>query len=397
MASLVRDPKAIALLLAATLTVMSNATISPALPGIEAQFADTPDAALLTRLLVTAPSLTVALLAPFAGIMADRIGRRAQLLSGMALYALTGTAGYWLGDLHAILASRFLLGVAVALIMTSQTALVADYFEGEQRGRFMGYQIAATNFGGFVVVGLAGYLAAISANTPFMIYGLAALYIPIVWAFTGREDKQPHAYSRRLRSAETGTWKAALAGVALLAGVTFVLFYLVPTQLPYYLARKGLPEATATGQIIALLTLSGGVAGLFFGNVHARLGPGMTPALGYTAMALGFALMGLTSTLPLFSLAGLLIGVGVGLVMPNFMTRAFSVVPPHRRGVASGTMTSAIFLGQFVSPLATDPLRAIIGYEQLFLGGALVLIALAAMCATILRVRHPAATAETKA
>ena len=63
-----RDPRVLALLMAASLTTMANATISPALPGLQRLFAGDPDAALLTRLLVPAPSLSVALVAPFAGL-----------------------------------------------------------------------------------------------------------------------------------------------------------------------------------------------------------------------------------------------------------------------------------------------------------------------------------------
>jgi hypothetical protein len=49
----------VALLMAATLTVMANATISPALPGLKQLFHDDPNADVLTRLLVTAPSLSL--------------------------------------------------------------------------------------------------------------------------------------------------------------------------------------------------------------------------------------------------------------------------------------------------------------------------------------------------
>jgi len=38
-----QDPRAIALLMAASLTTMANATISPALPGLERLFADDPN------------------------------------------------------------------------------------------------------------------------------------------------------------------------------------------------------------------------------------------------------------------------------------------------------------------------------------------------------------------
>src|SRR5690606_6032431 len=153
-----RDPRAWALLLAATLTVMANSTIAPALPGLEAMFGDTPQAGLITRLLVTAPSLVVAIAAPFAGYATDRFGRRRQLLVGSLLFAAAGTAGLYLPSLEMILASRLVLGVAMAAVMTSQTALIGDYYTGIARARLTGYQVAAMNYAGFFFVMGSGAL-----------------------------------------------------------------------------------------------------------------------------------------------------------------------------------------------------------------------------------------------
>src|SRR5690606_38767730 len=126
-----RDSRAVALLMAATLTVIANATIHPAVPGLEDLSADDPNAARLTRLLVPAPSLSIAVLAPLAGLAIDRFGRRILLLTGIILFVISGSAGLYLPDLTTIFISRIVLGVAVALIMTSQTALIGDYFTGE--------------------------------------------------------------------------------------------------------------------------------------------------------------------------------------------------------------------------------------------------------------------------
>lgn len=72
MLPLLRDKRAVALLLAATLTILSNTLISPALPGLQAVFKGQPSADLIVPLLLTAPSLLVAMFAPFAGALADR-------------------------------------------------------------------------------------------------------------------------------------------------------------------------------------------------------------------------------------------------------------------------------------------------------------------------------------
>src|SRR5690606_317751 len=172
-----RDRRIWVLMAAAMLTIMSNATITPALPGLQQMFAANPDAALMTRLLITAPSLLVAITAPVAGSITDRIGRIRPLCWGLVLFSVAGTAGLYLGSLEAILASRLALGLGVACIMTAQAALIGDYYEGPVRARLMGYQMAAVNLGGLVFVTAAGAMAAHDPRLPFAIYGLGLILI----------------------------------------------------------------------------------------------------------------------------------------------------------------------------------------------------------------------------
>ena len=285
---LLKDPRAWGLMMAAMLTIMSNATITPSLPGLEARFADDPRAATLTRLLITAPSLLV-------GSLTDRLGRRKPLLVGMVIYTVAGTAGLYLDSIEAILVSRLVLGLGVASIMTSQAALVGDYFEGPARGRLMGYQIAATNLGGLVFVSVAGVLAAQDARLPFAIYGLAGLLLPILSAILpeparaadGRPVSGPH-----LTGAEPG-WQGVVAVMAGAAMLTFVIFYAIPTQLPYQLNAMGLTDPTSAGAAMGAMMLAAAIASIVSGLVRPRLGRIGTPVTGYLLLATGFA--GLTA------------------------------------------------------------------------------------------------------
>lgn len=392
-----QDPRAVALLMAASLTTMANATISPALPGIERLFADDPHAALLTRLLVPAPSLSVAICAPFAGLAADRFGRRVLLLAGTVLFVLAGCAGLVLPDLPTIFASRLVLGVAVALVMTAQTALIGDYFTGEARNALTGLQISARNFGGLVFISLAGWVATISARLPFAIYGLAAVFLPLMWRVivdpTPRSPaaKAGPAGSREMRR----SWPIRLALLALLQAATNMIFFVMPTQISFFLDARGHTSAVMTGTTLGVLMVSGGCFALLYRRVQCEIGhPGIL-ILGYAAMALGFLLLPVAEThLRLFAAAAA-IGAGYALVSPSFIALVLNLAPPTSRGLAGGIQTASIFVGQFCSPLVSTPVIARHGYDSLFHGTALLLAVTAsavalAKVASWLRIRRAA-------
>lgn len=372
------DGRAIALLMAASLTTMANATISPALPGIERLFAGDPNAAMLTRLLVPAPSLSVALCAPFAGLAADRFGRRFLLIFGVILFAIAGCAGLFLPDLPSIFASRLVLGVAVALIMTAQTALVGDYFTGDARSALMGLQISARNFGGLVFISLAGWVAAVSPRWPFAIYGLAVASLPLMWMVI----VDPPRHSRMSGTAPDDverhpTWVALLALLVLLQAITNMIFFVMPTQISFFLETEGYESPVMTATVLGILMLSGGGFALLYPRIQRIAGYAGIFWLGYAAMAAGFVLLVSASTTVQLLAAAAAIGSGYAVVSPSFIALALHLAPPSHRGLSGGFLTASIFIGQFCSPLLGTPLTTRYGYDGLFGGIALLLAAMA--------------------
>jgi MFS family permease len=374
-----RDPRAVVLLMAASLTTMANATISPALPGLERLFADDPNAAILTRLLVPAPSLSVAICAPFAGLVADRHGRRPLLLAGVILFVIAGCAGLLLPDLPTIFASRLALGVAVALIMTAQTALIGDYFTGDDRSALSGLQISARNFGGLVFISLAGWFAAISPRLPFAIYGVAAAMLPLMWKVIVDPPRTSRAPDAKPGDGSPGhpTWGLVFALLVLLQAATNMIFFIMPTQLSFFFEAAGYNGAVMTGSALGILTFSGGCFALFYSRVQRAAGYVGIFALGYSAMALGFLLLTLAATALASFVAAALIGAGFALVSPSFVTLALRLAPLRRRGLAGGVLTASVFIGQFCSPLLSTPMIAAYDYEGLFRSTALLLAAMA--------------------
>jgi MFS family permease len=365
--------------MAASLTSMANATISPALPGLERLFADDPNAAMLTRLLVPAPSLSVAIFAPLAGLVADRYGRRRMLLAGVILFVIAGCAGLFLPDLPTIFASRLALGVAVALIMTAQTALIGDYFTGDDRSALSGLQVSARNFGGLVFISLAGWFAAISPRLPFVIYGVAAAFLPLMWKVIVDPPRTPRGPGVTPEDGFSGhsSWVLFFALLVLLQAATNMIFFIMPTQLSFFFEAAGYNSAVMTGTALGVLTFSGGCFALLYSRVQRATGYVGIFALGYGAMALGFLLLALRATALASFVAAAAIGAGYALVSPSFVTLALRLAPLRRRGVAGGVLTASVFIGQFCSPLFSTPLIASYGYEGLFRSTALLLAAMA--------------------
>lgn len=387
-----REPRAVALLMAASLTVMANATISPALAGLEREFAALPDAGFLVRLLVTAPSLAVVLAAPLAGWLCDRAGRRRLLLAGVWLFVLCGTAGAYLPDLHAMLISRFGLGIAVALIMTAQTALIGDYFTGARRHVLTGLQISARNFGGLLFIGLAGLAATLSPRLPFLIYGLALVCLYTVW----RHAPEPaRSQGPGADAAEPGRpgWLAPVLAVSALQMLTNALFFVMPTQLPFYFEAQGLNSALMTGAGLGLLSLCGGIAALFYARLKAALPQALIFAAGYAALAAGFWVLAQEGSAAQSLAGAMAVGVGYATVSPGFVAIALALAPAGRRGTAGAVLTASVFSGQFLSPLASTPAIGLWGYGGSFAAaaGLLALLSAGAALAAVSRRRRAAA------
>jgi MFS family permease len=141
------------------LPILGAVLIAPVLPKMQDHFDAVPGAKVLVPMALTVPALSLALLAPFAGVIVDRLGRKRLLVVATGLYALCGTAPLWLDSLGAIVASRALVGVTEAAIMTCCTTLIGDYYTGRVRDRYLALQTmcasaSATAF--FVIGGAAG-------------------------------------------------------------------------------------------------------------------------------------------------------------------------------------------------------------------------------------------------
>ncbi|GAA4006748.1 MFS transporter [Deinococcus rubellus] len=332
------------LLLLASLTIMAGATIAPALPAMQAHFADQPNAALLVKLALTIVGLAIAISAPISGILADRFGRRPVLIGALLLYALGGTSGLFISSLGELLTGRIILGLAVAGVMTASGALINDLFSGPARGKFLSQQAAFNNFGGAVLLPLSGFLAGMGWRGPFALYFVALLILPLVF----RLPRGVTAAASSTGPEGKPAW-AAIALIYVLALSYMIIFYLVPAQGPFLLRFLGAAPA-ATGLLLGVFTLMSALTSLTYSRFAGRFDPRKVVALGFGLLAGGEIIVSQAASIG-GVIPGLMLAGGGGLVIPNLNAWLADITPARWRGRIVAGMSSSIFLGQFLSPL----------------------------------------------
>jgi MFS family permease len=362
--------QALLLLFGSCLPVLGAVLIAPVLPRMQAHFAETPGAAVLVPVALTLPALVIAFLAPLAGVLADRVGRRSLLLASMLLYSLCGVLPLWLDSLGLIVASRAGIGLAEAGIMTCCTTLMGDYFDGQRRERLFALQMVATSLSAALFMGLGGALGESSWRTPFALYAVGVLCLPLMAALLW--EPRARRVEHEPASAARFPW-VALAPLYLLTGLAGVSLFIVPVQAGYLLQLLHVDGPQQIG-----LTMGANQLGVLAGALTFRLLAGLPArrllALGFATAGLGGGLMALSSSHAPVVLAVLLNGLGVGLLLPTLITQVMQQVGFDQRGRATGGFTASIFAGEFVSPLLV---LALTGGVSTQLPHALLLVALA--------------------
>ena len=139
--------------LSALLTTYST---QPLLPALAADLGGSATGAAWT---VSATALGVAVAAPFAGAVSDRLGRKRVMLAAIAATVLATLACAAAPALPALLAARAAQGLAVPFVFAVAVAYVAEEVAGPRAAAVNALYVSGTAFGGFLGRFLSGAVA----------------------------------------------------------------------------------------------------------------------------------------------------------------------------------------------------------------------------------------------
>ena len=350
------------ILLTSGLAFLAPSAVAPGLPALYRDFAHVPHAELLSKLVLTMPMLFIALSGPLIGWSVDRFGRRNVLIGSTILYGVFGMSGLVLETIEALLVSRALVGIFLAGILTSVTALLGDYFTGDERNRVAGLQGAFMAFGTLIFVSIAGLLAEIHWRMGFTLFAVALLLVPLMFLSlyepvkpdAGADERAPDG-SGTVLARDATPW-GTISLIYVLSFLTMVALFMIPSQTQFLLIELGVPDPMRAGFAIGIFNFSGGIMSLFYPRLRARFTAEQIFALIYLLVGTGFILNGLATNYVTLMLSLAFGGLAMGAYLPNLNLAVLSRTTMRVRGRALGGLTTSFFIGQFASPFYSQPL-----------------------------------------
>ncbi len=377
-------PQGVIVVLAAFLPIIAIVAMGPAVPAMIQHFASDPDARAKVPAMIGAPGLAMALIAPFAGLLVDRYGRRSLLLLCTALYGVFGSAPLFLNDLDHIYYSRLLLGVSEAGILTVVNTLIGDYWDDKGRKNWLFLQgLLGPFLAGFVAL-IVGFATTVQWNGVFLVYLVA---FPIwgamfVWLF---EPKKAADKGVTIAAAPEGPKTpfplVSLVQVATVTLFCSMLYYVFIINGALVFREVGVTEPQNYAAIIFIpqffILAGAGLFKLLSDRSHAvQLGTFLS------LMGLGLAGMGLAHTPAIMAAALIVQQTAAGMAVPSLINWTQTKFDYHHRGTGMGIWTAAFFLGQSQSPRMVHMIDASAGSMQgafliagcVALGGAVLAI-----------------------
>lgn len=342
------------------LPTLAIVSLVPNLPQLLQHFAHAPGKEVLVPMIITIPSLCIAIFGPLAaGPLTDIWGRRRLLLAALAAFTVLGLAPLLFEGLYAVIASRAVVGIAEAAILTAQNTLMGDYFTGDERQKWLGRQAVVGSVAAAAIILAGGQLGDLAWNGPFALYVLAAPLLAWAWLVIWEPRRATPASAASGRAAPAPTtaaahfpWRATLIMAVATIG-TSLAYYVQALQLGRIFAELGVSTPGRIGMIIMIA--SGGV--VIGGYVYRRLAHlpvSRVFAVIFLAIGIGYIGLGIAPDHRVGLPFAIVAQFGNGLAIPALIAWALTKYSIEHRGRGMGIWGGCFFVGQFLSPLAVS-------------------------------------------
>ncbi|MTI47037.1 MFS transporter [Sporosalibacterium faouarense] len=324
------------------LVILAGSVVSPALSEITNAF---PYAkTYLIKMVLTLPSIVLIPFSLLSGKISIKVRKRKLIIIGLIIYILGGIGGGISSSILILLFFRALLGVGLGLLVPLSTSLIADFFQGDERTKMMGYSNAVSNLGAIFATLVSGWLATLNWRLVFGTYLIAL--VALILVFFGL----PEPPRRRTYNIDSYFFNKEILIIAFLALLLNIGFYSILTNISLFLTTNNIGNSESAGFAVSTLTFAGFIGGLFLKRITSKLKNYKIP-FSIGLMSLGFLFLSIANSMPLVASSSFSIGLGLGILKPQIFLIVTQITPHFSNAFALSIVSSSIYLGKFLSPI----------------------------------------------
>ena len=335
-----------------TLTgILNNTLVTPAIPDILAEFGVE---SARSGLLVAAGSTAGIFVAPVAGLLADRFGRRVILASCLGIFGLFGGLAAFAPSFEVLLLARLLQGIGSAGLINLAVVLIGDHWSGPERTHVIGRNTAVLTVGLAAMPLLSGAVTEMAGwRVTFGIYTVALLTAVAAWWILDKGGPpDPVRVIEQIRDAAFVLRKPILLATTGAGFLVFtIIFGLFLTVVPVHLAEVFGMEAGARGVVISLPAITSTLAAFNLARITSQFSARtivLTSAIGFVV---AFTTIGAAGAIVLVVAAALVYGASEGALIPMLQDLNISAAPEEHRASVIAVWVAFARLGQTVGPL----------------------------------------------
>ncbi|WP_051599234.1 MFS transporter [Metaclostridioides mangenotii] len=330
------------------------------------------------------------LIRPFAGVALDKYGRKGVFFIGLCIVILATISYGWVSVVAMILFIRFIHGFGWGISSTSSSTIASDIIPKKRFGEGMGYFSLSSS----LAMALAPTIGLkIIADYNFRIVSVVSSTLTIVallLAFTikykkvGKENlKTDNSLVKSLKESSQNSSKgsfnesiekplkskinlfekSAVAPASVIFLIT-ITYGSIVGFISIYANDLGIKNV---GIYFAIYAISLLISRPFFGKLVDRYGFDIAVFPGLICLFLGIMVLVYANGLLMFSISGVLYGVGFGATQSSLQTMSVINAPKENIGAANATFFNGFDGGIGVGSVVAGIVASNIGYSKMYM------------------------------
>jgi MFS family permease len=332
------------------IAVMGVSSITPAFPAVKQALGLSNQQVGLLITFFSGPGI---ILTPAFGILSDRVGRKVILVPSLVLYAISGTACFFINDFQWLLFMRIFQGIGASALGALNITLIGDIFQGQQRIKAMGWNASVLSITTASYPAIGGALTLLGWQFPFLLSLLALPVALLVFFGLRNPEPQPtdHFFSY-LRASKRILFRKNVLIIFLATFVVFIaLFGGFLTYFPLLMHEFYSADSWQTGLLMAGMSLVTAIISSRLSWFQRKFSESSLIHFGFFAYSAGFMLMPLMPKMIWMLVPVIIFGLGHGVIFPSLQTKLTNLSETRYRGMLMSINGMVLRGGQALGPV----------------------------------------------